>query len=85
MNIATRIEQLEKRIEFIHSWCSPITLGGLYGKHKNARGWMRKISDIENQIQALKWVEAERKREMKELGELLKEMGRRNLKRTKHT
>jgi hypothetical protein len=29
---------------------------------------------IQGQIQALKWVEAERKREIKELGELLKEM-----------
>jgi len=76
MNIATRIEQLEKRRE---------TLLSIWKQHVP---WDDDVWDVyyrlsritEGQIQALKWVQAEREREMKELGELLKEMGRRNTK-----
>lgn len=80
MNIATRIEQLERRLLILEEIQRKYTFrqqGYLYCSNL--------YHIVLGQIQALKWVEAERAREVKELGELLKEMGRRNLKRTKHT
>ena len=82
MNIATRIAQLERRVRFLSKYEPfPHTMETTF---RLVDACYLKNQCL-GQIQALKWVEAERKREMKELGELLKEMGRRNLKRTKHT